>query len=81
MVHLYTLLRAAEESQNGVMAPCSFLDRCSFSRLVLLARALFSQAASSACDARFMLILLSTFAPEDICSWFRKVSTKHSHLL
>lgn len=78
MVHLYTLLRAAEESQNGVMAPCSFLDRCSFSRLVLLARALFSQAASS---ARFMLILLSTFAPEDICSWFRKVSTKHSHLL
>lgn len=27
MVHLYTLLRAAEESQNGVMAPCSFLDR------------------------------------------------------
>ncbi|XP_042721971.1 uncharacterized protein LOC122176995 [Lagopus leucura] len=27
MVHLYTLLRAAEENQNGVMAPYSFLDR------------------------------------------------------
>lgn len=37
----------------------------SSSRLVLPAGALFSQAASS---ARFMLILLSTFTPEDICA-------------